>query len=431
MRPWKLTCVECATAFPPLEVRYRCSCGGTLEVQHDSPSLPDDRELDRRLASRRDRDRSGVWRYRELILPLEEDEIVSRREGNTNVYRSEALEAYTGVGELFLKHEGENPSGSFKDRGMTVALSVARLVGARAVACASTGNTSASLASYAAACGLPAFVFVPAGKIAFGKLSQALAHGAHTLQVPGDFDGAMRTVQEICDAESIYLVNSINPFRIEGQKSIAFELLHELEWKVPDWIVVPGGNLGNSSALAKGLDELRALGRIDRLPRLAVVQAEGAAPLARAWRSGRPFEPIAEARTVATAIRIGAPVSWRKCLRGLAATRGVVVSVSDQEILDAKARVDGCGIGAEPASCATVAGIRRLREEGVLGPGERTCAILTGHLLKDPEATVRYHTADWEGFETPRANSPVPLGSSLAETRRHLQEILASPPPRP
>lgn len=409
-RPWRLRCVDCSAEYPALELRYRCECGGTLDVVLDPPSVTLE-TFEARRGSREAVDRSGVWRYRELVLPLSPDEIVTRCEGETNLYGSEAIDAYCGVDGMLLKHEGENPTGSFKDRGMTVAVSVAKTIGARAIACASTGNTSASLASYAAVAGLPSFVFIPGGKIAFGKLSQALAYGATTIQIEGGFDDTMRLVQDVCREAGVYLANSINPFRVEGQKAIGFELLDQLGWEVPDWIVMPGGNLGNNSAIAKGLIELRDLGLIDRLPRIAVVQARGANPLYRAYSSGDPIRPMPDAETIATAIRIGNPVSWAKSLRGLAECDGVVTDASDDEIMDAKAVVDSAGIGAEPASCATVAGVRRLVGEGVIAPGARVCGILTGHVLKDPDTVVKYHAGELSGIESRRANPPRKVGS--------------------
>jgi threonine synthase len=403
-----LVCADCGTAHPGFEVRYRCACGGTLDVVHDFRTLRDALALevfDRRLSSKLDVDRSGVWRFRELILPLAKGEMVTKPEGNTNLYRSTALSSWVGIDDLAWKHEGENPTGSFKDRGMTVGVSVARKLGMDRVACASTGNTSASMASYAAMAGMKAYVFIPEGKVAFGKLSQALAYGATTIQIAGGFDVAMRLVQEACDARGVYLLNSINPFRIEGQKAIAFELLQDLDWSVPDWIVVPGGNLGNSAAIGKGLSELLALGLISRLPKLAVIQASGANPFVTAFRNAAPVVPLAEADTRATAIRIGDPISWRKSLRGVRASGGVVEEVSDQEILDAKARLDASGIGAEPASCAAVAGARKLAAAGVIGKRERVCGILTGHLLKDPEIVVDYHRGALSGITSNFANA--------------------------
>jgi threonine synthase len=411
-----LVCVDCGDRHDGSEVRYRCDCGGTLDVVHDLDRLRSTITLegfDRRLGSRREEDRSGVWRFRELILPAPVDLLTTRGEGNTQLYRSAAVARYAGVDRLGLKHEGENPTGSFKDRGMTVGITAARMLGMKRVACASTGNTSASMAAYAAAAGMRAIVFIPEGKIAFGKLSQALAYGALTLQIDGDFDAAMDLVERVCAVERIYLLNSVNPFRIEGQKAIGFELLQDLEWKVPDWIVLPGGNLGNNTAISKGLMELLELGLIPRLPRIAVIQAEGANPLYTAFTSGMPLVPVEGAETIATAIKIGAPVSWKKSLRGLAATGGVVEQVSDQEILDAKAAVDAAGIGAEPASCATVAGLRKLVARGIVSPDADVCGILTGHLLKDPDLVVRYHRGELEGFRSRHANRPLRVAADL------------------
>jgi threonine synthase len=340
-----------------------------------------------------------------LIVPLDDEFIVTKPEGNTNLYVSRSISDWTGVGCLTIKHEGENPTGSFKDRGMTAGISVARALGMRAVACASTGNTSAAMASYASQAGMRGFVFIPSGKIAYGKLAQSLAYGATTIQIDGDFDDAMRLVQQVCDTRGIYLLNSANPFRIEGQKAIGFELLQDLDWHVPDWVILPGGNLGNSSALHKGLVELRALGLIDKLPRIAVIQAQGANPLAR-WFSHRgAFEPLVGAETLATAIRIGSPVSFKKCIAGIEETHGFVTDVTDAEILEAKAVVDASGIGAEPASCASIAGLRKLVESGIIDPNASVAAILTGHVLKDPDTVVHYHR-DSNLDEAPRANRP-------------------------
>jgi threonine synthase len=414
---WSLRCADCGRTHAALEVRYRCDCGGTLDVVHafagGTPPVTL-AALDARRGSFAPEDRSGVWRFRELVLPIGAERIVTRPEGNTNLYASAPLGAWTGLGTpLKLKHEGENPSGSFKDRGMTVAITVARALGMSSVACASTGNTSASMAAYAAPLGMRAYVFIPDGRIAYGKLGQSLAYGARTIQVRGNFDAAMALVERVCAERRVYLVNSVNPFRIEGQKSIAFELLQDLRWQVPDWIVMPGGNLGNSSAVCKGLVELHGLGLIGRLPRVAVVQAAGANPLHTAWTTGTALVPVADPQTIATAIRIGSPVSWRKCLRGLAATNGVVEQADDQQILDAKARVDAAGIGAEPASCAAVAGVRTLVERGVIAPGADVCAILTGHVLKDPDAVVGYHRNELDGIRPAYANPPVTCDATL------------------
>lgn len=412
-----LQCVRCAARYPGNARRYLCDCGGTLDVVFAPPTL--DRALfDARLASKHAHDRSGVWRYRELILPVDPQHIATRREGNTGLYDSPRVAAYVGCA-IALKHEGENPTGSFKDRGMTAGVTMARTLGVERVACASTGNTSASMAAYAAAAGMQAIVFIPAGKIAYGKLSQAMAYGARTIQIDGDFDDAMALVQAICAQRDIYLLNSVNPFRIEGQKAIGIELLHDRDWRVPDWIVLPGGNLGNSSALAKGLGELKAAGIIDRLPRIAIVQAAGANPLYTAWRDRAPVGKV-KAQTRATAIQIGDPISADKAWRGLEATNGTVVEVTDQQILDAKAIVDRAGIGAEPASCATVAGAKLLVEAGVIAEDADVCGILTGHLLKDPGITVGYHTGDLDGIAPAFPNPPIRVQASIDAVLRAL-----------
>lgn len=418
---WTLDCAECNATYGGLEERHRCECGAPLDVRHGARPALTPASADLRLTSRRKEDRSGVWRFREWVLPLPVDDLVTRQEGHTNLYDAPRVAAWAGVDRLFLKHEGENPTASFKDRGMTVAVSMAKRLGKRSVACASTGNTSASMASYAATAGMSAFVFIPEGKVAFGKLSQAMAYGAKTLQIAGDFDRAMTLVEQIADEEGVYLVNSVNPFRIEGQKAIGFELLQDLEWEVPDWIVLPGGNLGNNWAIAKGLAELYDWGLIDRLPRIAVIQAQGANPLYTAFHQRRALVPVA-AETLATAIRIGNPVSWQRSLRGLARVDGVVEQVTDQEIMDAKAAVDAAGIGAEPASCASVAGLQKLLKAKIIEPGARVCAVLTGHLLKDPGAVVDYHLGKLSGIESEagQRHAPVQVEGTIEAVRRAL-----------
>jgi threonine synthase len=374
-----LECIQCAKRHELWAPRVTCECGGLLSIERAAVVVRRER-FDTRLASRRDEDRSGVWRFREAVLALDPAELVTHPEGSTRVYARD--------GVLF-KHEGENPTGSFKDRGMTVAVTVAKRTAARAVACASTGNTSASLAAYAAQAGIPAIVFVPAGKVASGKLAQTLAYGAKCLAVKGDFDAAMRLVREASDRLGIYLVNSINPFRIEGQKTIVWELLQDLGWEPPDWIVVPAGNLGNTSAFGKALREAKHWGWIDRLPRLAAIQAEGANPFYRGFREGFRKRHKVAAETVASAIRIGDPVSWERAVRAIRDTDGVVEQVSDEELIAAKRRIDGMGIGCEPASATTLAGVEKLRAQGTIAPGARVVCVLTGHLLKDPEASYR------------------------------------------
>jgi threonine synthase len=375
----RLQCIACDKSFPLDEVRYTCDCGNLLGVERAAVGVGRD-VFDARRASRRPIDQSGVWRFREAVLAVDEADVVTHPEGGTRLYER---------GGIFFKHEGENPTGSFKDRGMTVAMTQAKRLGARAVACASTGNTSASLAAYAAQAGLRAIVFIPSGKVAAGKLAQTLAYGATALQVRGDFDVAMRLVREACDRLGIYLVNSINPFRIEGQKTIVWELLQDLEWNAPDWIVVPAGNLGNTSAFGKALREAHAAGWIDRLPRLAAIQASGANPFYRSYREGFAQRHRVAAETVASAIRIGDPVSYEKAVASIRATNGVVEQVTDEELMAAKREIDAMGIGCEPASATTLAGVKKLRAAGTMRDGERTVCVLTGHILKDPESILK------------------------------------------
>ena len=330
--------------------------------------------------------RSGVWRFRELVLGAADDEIVSHPEGNTPLLERSAISAYAGARSLLVKHEGHNPTASFKDRGMTVALTQARRIGANAVACASTGNTSASLSAYAAQAGIPSFVFVPEGQVASGKLAQTLAYGARTLRIRGDFDDCLRLAREASAQLGVYLVNSVNPFRIEGQKTIVLEMLQQLGWVAPDWISLPAGNLGNTSAFGKALTEAHALGLIDRLPRILAVQASGAAPFAQGFAEHFAERRKVHAETRATAIKIGDPASWDRAVRAIERTNGHVASVTDEEIFGAKGVIDRCGVGCEPASAASVAGVKSLIERGLIGPDERIVCVLTGHLLKDPGA---------------------------------------------
>ncbi len=363
---------------------------------------------------------SGVWRFHDLLPFAPLRQCVTVGEGQTLLHPSAGVAQYVGVtpGRLYLQYEGMNPSGSFKDNGMSAAFSHARLVGANRAACASTGNTSASLALYCSVTRLmKALIFIGSGKISYGKLSQALDYGALTVQITGDFDDAMARVQEVTKQLGIYLVNSVNPFRLEGQKTIMFRVLEALGWETPDWIVVPGGNLGNSSAFGKAFHELHELGLIDRIPRLAVINAAGANTLYELverrglrWNDGRPNLEVANryyeemdaqkrrASTIASAIEINRPVNLAKCIRTLEWCNGVVREVTDQDILDAKAQVGAGGLGCEPASAASVAGVKQLVAEGVIGPDERVVCILTGHQLKDPTATMAYHTTDQEQF---------------------------------
>ena len=326
------------------------------------------------------------------LLEGQEKNVVTLREGDTPLLDAPRAAAYAGLDRLTFKHQGFNPTGSFKDNGMTCGVAQALRLGMQRVACVSTGNTSASMAAYASAAGLDPIVFIPLGNISYGKLAQALEYGARTLQVEANFDQILALVRLLADRLGIYLLNSINPFRIEGQKTIIFEMMDQRDWRAPDWIVLPGGNLGNASAFGKALRELRDLGLIDRMPRLAIVQAEGAAPFHRLVDEGGEFQSVAQPGTLATAIRIGDPVSWPKALRELRATAGVVEKVSEQEIADAKAQIGRSGIGCEPASAATLAGIRKLTANQTIAHDADVVAVLTGNVLKDPDYIYRYHT---------------------------------------
>jgi threonine synthase len=317
---------------------------------------------------------------------------VSLREGNAPLYRLTRSAKALGIDQLYAKHQGMNPTGSFKDTGMTAALSVAKERGFTWVACASTGNTSASMAAYAARAGMRSLVLIPEGKIAWGKLSQAMDYGAVTCQVRADFDGCLRLLTEIVRKSPIYLLNSVNPYRLEGQKTPAFEIAEAMDWNVPDHLIVPGGNLGNSSALGKGFREMRELGLIARMPKISVIQAAGANPLVRSLKlsHGAVLEPM-EAQTRATAIRIGNPASWRKSARVIQESGGWCLDVNEAEIAIAKAEIGAEGLGCEPASAVTLAGLKKLHKQGVIRAGETVVLVLTGHTLKDADYTIDFH----------------------------------------
>jgi len=417
---------QCGTTVSLDDTNFSCpKCGGLLDVAYDWNRLPVPktlREFEKKWSERTNPlSFSGVWRFHELLPFAPPDKIMTIGEGQTILQRSDSVAAYTGMnnGCLYLQYEGMNPSGSFKDNGMTAAFSHARMVGARRAACASTGNTSASAAIYCAATNLMrAIIFIGSGKISYGKLAQALDHGALTVQIAGDFDDALERVFQVSKKLGIYLVNSINPFRLEGQKTIMYRILEALGWEIPDWIVVPGGNLGNVSSFGKAFTELMELGLIQRPPRLAVINAAGANTFYQIyekqgvrWNGGKPnIDQIdsymkamdagnLRANTLASAIEINRPVSLPKALRALERCGGVVREVTDQDMLDAKAKVGAGGLGCEPASAASVAGVKKLRQEGIIGSDERVVCVLTGHQLKDPTATVAYHSADPKTFE--------------------------------
>ena len=429
-------CVDprCAATYDVGQVLVSCpKCDGLLDVRYDWDRLPVPsslQEFDPRRGSFAPLDFSGVWRFRDL-LPFYrgESDVVTLGEGRTILQTNDQLAGDLGMpaGTLQLQYEGMNPSGSFKDNGMTAAFTHARMVGATRVACASTGNTSASLALFASFAGVEAVVFIGSGKIAFGKLSQALDYGAKTLQIAGDFDDCLRRVREIAAdaANGVYLMNSVNPFRLEGQKSIMYRVLEARGWRVPDWIVVPGGNLGNASAFGKAFVELKALNLIDKLPRLAVINAGGANTLYRLyeenglrWSDGgfdqdvpRAFYAAGgKAKTVASAIEIGRPVNLPKALRSLDALNGVVRQVHDDAILEGRAKVARMGFGCEPASGASVAGLQALIADGTITAGEEVVCILTGHELKDPNVTVEYHVGDSPGA---LSNRPIEVADDL------------------
>ena len=398
--PAELACFEerCRARFCITDLLYNCPrCGGLLEAVYGKPALPP-AELKKIWRERRSSnaalDQSGVWRYRELIPFLDDySAVVTLREGCTPLLPAPRAAEYGGLDALFFKHQGFNPTGSFKDNGMTCGAAQALRLGMKRVACVSTGNTSASMAAYASAAGLQPVIFIPHGNIAFGKLAQALEYGAKTIQVQANFDQILALVRQLAEKLGIYLLNSINPFRIEGQKTIMAEMLDQRDWRAPDWVVLPGGNLGNTSAFGKGLRELKEWGFIDRLPRLAVIQAEGAAPFYDLMQSvgRRHFRPVTHPETLATAIKIGDPVSWPKALHEVITSNGVVEKVTEQEIADAKSIIGICGIGCEPASGATLAGIRKLTRAGVIQKGSEVIAVLTGNVLKDPNYIHEYH----------------------------------------
>jgi threonine synthase len=424
-------CTQCGA---PLEIVVHAAAGGGT----DGEALR--RTWETRRGSLEPRNRSGVWRFREMLPFPEDAPIVTLGEGNTPLYDAPRSAAYCKMDALRLKHQGCNPTGSFKDTGMTAAVTQAVVLGARTVVCASTGNTAASLAAYAARAGLQAAILLPQGQITASKLAQSMDYGAAVREIDGNFDDCMRLIQELGDEPSIYVANSVNPFRIEGQKTVTFELMEQCGWRVPDHVVMPGGNLGNSSALGKGFSELRALGLIDRLPKLSVVQAQGSAPLAHlfaklAEKGGRKearfpeeIEPVRNPKTLATAIKIGSPVSWKKALRSILESGGQVIPVSELEIADAKAMIGRDGIGCEPASATTVAGIRKLVACQHIKPHEDVVTVLTGHVLKDPDYASHYHrrtlTAE-RGKDALRGsfrNKPEGVAATKAAILRSLEE---------
>ncbi len=385
---------ECGTTLDLHDRALACpACGDLLEVAIDAPQA-DPAALKQCWLSRRSsydaRDVSGVWRFRELLPDVYgPGGVVTLAEGNTPLVAAQKTREFAGLRDLSFKHLGWNPTGSFKDLGMTAGITEAKFVGAKAVACASTGNTAASLAAYAARAEVAGRVYLPAGQASTNKLAQALDYGAETVQIEGNFDDALNALLASTDGD-LYFLNSINPFRIEGQKTAMIELLEQLAWEVPDYVVVPGGNLGNSSAFGKAFMEMKKFGLIERPPRIVIVQAAGANPLAQMWASGAAeLEPVAQPETVATAIRIGNPRSWKKSLQGVRFSDGFVLDVTDDEIGEAKDWIGRDGIGCEPASATTLAGIRKLTQAGKLARDAKVVAILTGHVLKDTDYIIK------------------------------------------
>jgi threonine synthase len=441
---FRFRCIGCGSVNASAAQDFRCSdCGNLLEITDASWNSRNPTALKTLWRERRTLseaiDLSGVWRFRECLpAPQSEQEIVTLREGNTPLYELPQSSRATGVPRLYAKHQGLNPTGSFKDAGMTVAATFARQAGYRWVACASTGNTSASMAAYAARGGMRSLVLVPEGKISWSKLSQALDYGALTCQLRTDFDGCLRLLQELVRQAPVYQLNSINPFRLEGQKTLAFELLEQLDWESPDHIIVPGGNLGNSSAIGKALLEMRDVGLIAHLPKLSVIQAEGANALVRTVREGEGKRLVSmQPETRATAIRIGNPASWEKAVKALHATGGACEQVSELEIAQAKAEIGAEGIGCEPASAVTLAGLKKLLQQGFVKPQETVVLVLTGSLLKDPDYTMEFHRGDlFKGTpyeqESAKLNSfrhpPVVLDATLDAVIKTLERAEKSDP---
>jgi len=441
---FRFRCIGCGSVTSSAAQDFRCSqCGNLLEITDSSWNSRNPAALKSLWRERRtlneDIDLSGVWRFREFLpAPASDQEVVTLREGNTPLYELPQSSRLTGVPRLYAKHQGLNPTGSFKDAGMTVAATFARQAGYRWVACASTGNTSASMAAYAARGGMRSLVLVPEGKISWSKLSQALDYGALTCQLRTDFDGCLLLLQELVRRVPVYQLNSINPFRLEGQKTLAFELLEQLEWEPPDHIIVPGGNLGNSSAIGKALLEMRDVGLIPRVPKLSVIQAEGANALVRTLREagGKRLVGV-QAETRATAIRIGTPASWEKAVKVLQETGGACEQVSELEIAQAKAEIGAEGIGCEPASAVTLAGLKKLLRQGFVKPEETVVLVLTGSLLKDPDYTMEFHRGDlfkdtpWE-LESAKLNRfrhpPVVLDATLDAVIKTLEQAEKSDP---
>ncbi|MCL7454107.1 MAG: threonine synthase [Anaerolineae bacterium] len=431
-----LECIRgCGRRYSIYDVIYRCEdCGGLLDVEHSVDDLRD-RSADewKALFHRRVRSNewpygSGVWGKKEWVCPeVDPENVVSMYEGHTNLFWAEQLGKEVGLPDLWVKLSGNSHTGSFKDLGMTVLVSVVRQMMAdgspvRAVACASTGDTSAALAAYAAAAGIPAIVFLPRGKVSTAQLVQPLAHGALVLALDTDFDGCMRIVQEVTADKSIYLANSMNSLRMEGQKTVGIEIVQQFDWEVPDWIIIPAGNLGNVSALGKGLLLMRDLGLIDRLPRIACAQAANANPLYLSYLSGfEEYRPVQAQKTLASAIQIGAPVSYERAVKVLRSFKGVVEQATEDELADAAARGDRAGLYACPQTGVALAVLFKLIDRGEVSPEQRVVVISTAHGLKFTSFKVGYHEGTQAAVEARYANPPLELPADVDVVRRAIQ----------
>lgn len=404
MAEHRVICWDCGAEVDDPFTNTCPRCGGLLTVRMDLEPVKEMRPEDLRSTP------IGVWRYAPF-MPVDPAHKVSIQEGGTPLYPTRALGAEIGVESTFVKFEGLNPTGSFKDRGMTIGVSRARELGAKVVGCASTGNTSASLAAYAAKAGMKCAVFLPSGKVAMGKLAQALFFGARVLSIDGNFDDALALARRMAEERKLYLLNSINPYRPEGQKSVLFEIMDQLRYEVPDRIVLPVGNAANIWAVYKAVTELQEVGWIDKVPMLTGIQAEGAAPVAHAFESRTDdFVPVESPETVATAIRIGNPISGRKALRAMYSTGGYCTTVTDEEIIAAQQLLGRReGVCVEPASAASVAGLRKLRAEGIVDRDERVVCICTGNGLKDPDTIIN------------NCDPPIRCGNSVEDVERALE----------
>ena len=435
---WLQCARGCAGRYPVTEVIYQCpTCGGLLEVQHDMQALAQRSGADwRALFDDRTRSNewpygSGVWGKKEWVLPLLDDErIVSMYEGHTNLFWAQRLGAEIGVEDLWVKLCGNSHTGSFKDLGMTVLVSVVNQMIAdgspvRAVACASTGDTSAALAAYGAAAGIPTIVFLPRNKVSAAQLIQPIANGALVLALDTDFDGCMALVKEVTQDKSIYLANSMNSLRIEGQKTVAIEIVQQFDWQVPDWIVIPVGNLGNISALGKGFLMMQELGLIDRLPRLVAAQAEQANPFYRSYQRGfESLEPIEAGATVATAIQIGNPVSYERAVKVMQRFDGCVEQASEDEIADAAARADLTGMYACPHTGVALAALFKLIDRGDIRKDDRVVVISTAHGLKFSPFKIAYHENSLAGIQAGRRNPPVELAADAGAVKNAIHHFL-------